>query len=82
MCESLKVDTGEETFADVVKRMRAALPTGHPDLKSFAEIAREQGVGPFDTKRARALAPGPIYEGFEEDVRRMRRGLQPIGPRE
>ena len=37
---------------------------------------------PIDAAKLKALAPGPIYEGFEEDVKRMRRGLEPLGPRE
>ena len=82
MADTSRVDTGEETFAHVVKRMRAALPPGHPDLKSFAEIAREQGIGPIDAKRMWALNPGLLYEGFDEDLRRIHRGLEPIGPRE
>ena len=37
---------------------------------------------PINLARLRALRPGPIYEGFEEDVKRMRRGLPPLGPQE
>jgi hypothetical protein len=37
---------------------------------------------PIDTARLEALSPGPLYEGFREDVKRMRRGLEPLGPRE
>jgi hypothetical protein len=36
---------------------------------------------PIDLHRLRALRPGRLYEGFYEDVKRMRRGLEPIGPR-
>ena len=36
----------------------------------------------IDLERLRPLCTGPIYEGFEEDVTRMRRGLTPLGPQE
>jgi hypothetical protein len=45
-------------------------------------MAEEQGVGPINIDRLMAKSPGPFYEGFEEDIRRMRRGLPPLGPRE
>jgi hypothetical protein len=37
---------------------------------------------PIDLDRLRSLRPGKLYEGFEEDLKRMRRGLEPLGPRE
>jgi hypothetical protein len=37
---------------------------------------------PIDLAKLRPLCKGPIYVGFEEDVKRMRRGLEPLGPRE
>lgn len=37
---------------------------------------------PIDADKLEALCKGPIYEGFEEDLKRMRRGLEPLGPRE
>jgi hypothetical protein len=36
---------------------------------------------PIDPVALIASSPGPFYEGFEEDLKRMRRGLPPIGPR-
>ena len=36
---------------------------------------------PIDAKKLMEMAPGPLYDGFEEDVKRMRRGLPAIGPR-
>jgi hypothetical protein len=42
----------------------------------------ERVAPPINAAELMALAPGPIYEGFEEDVKRMRRGLEPLGPRE
>jgi len=36
----------------------------------------------IDLERLRPLCTGPIYERFEEDVIRMRRGLPPLGPYE
>jgi hypothetical protein len=35
---------------------------------------------PINLERLRALRPGQLYEGFEEDVKRMRKGLEPLGP--
>ena len=37
---------------------------------------------PIDMAKLRPLCKGPIYVGFEDDVKRMRRGLEPLGPRE
>jgi hypothetical protein len=42
----------------------------------------ERVAPPIDLARLRPLCKGPIYVGFEEDVKRMRRGLEPLGPRE
>jgi hypothetical protein len=64
----------EEEFAEelgkVVARARLVPPR-------FDRIAP-----PIDLERVRACRPGKLYDGFEEDVRRMRRGLEPLGPRE
>lgn len=43
------------------------------------ELGKKQGARPFDI-RSLEHAPGPFYEGFEEDVKRMRRGEAPLGP--
>jgi hypothetical protein len=37
---------------------------------------------PIDVADVTAHCTGGFYEGFEEDVKRMRRGLLPLGPRE
>jgi hypothetical protein len=37
---------------------------------------------PIDVDDVMAHCTGGLYEGFEEDVKRMRRGLSPLGPRE
>ena len=42
----------------------------------------ERVAPPIDAARLSALCTGPIYEGFEDDIKRMRRGLEPLGPRE
>jgi len=42
---------------------------------------RPPGTGIINWEKWDALNPGPFYEGFEEDIRRMRRGLPPMGPR-
>jgi hypothetical protein len=42
----------------------------------------ERVAPPIDAAKLKALCTGPIYEGFEEDIKRMRRGLEPLGPRE
>ncbi len=49
--------------------------------KSVEELAREQGSRPFDI-RSLDNAPGLFYEGFEEDIKRMRRGGAPFRPRD
>jgi hypothetical protein len=36
--------------------------------------------GVTDSKRWGREGPGPLHEGFAEDVRRMRRGLPPKWP--
>jgi hypothetical protein len=70
MIPSMTEEEFAEELAKVVARARLVPP-------HFDRIAP-----PIDLERLRALNPGPIYEGFEEDVKRMRRGLQPLGPRE
>jgi hypothetical protein len=37
---------------------------------------------PIDVADVMAHCTGGLYEGFEEDVKRMRHGLPPLGPRE
>lgn len=74
-------DGPEETLLEFIARRRREPPRrGEPPYKTAAEIADEQGVGPIDLNRLRAIAQG-TYEGFEEDVCRMRHGLPPLGPR-
>jgi hypothetical protein len=41
----------------------------------------ERVAPPIDPVALMASGPGPLYDGFEEDIKRMRRGLPPIGPR-
>lgn len=74
-------DYQPETIAELIKRLwREGDRNGKPH-KTFAQIADEQGVGPIDFEKLMEHSPGPFYEGFREDVRRMRRGLPPLGPR-
>lgn len=75
-----------ETVLELVARLRREPPRrGEPPYKTLAEISAEQGVGPIDIeelKKLRSNLAEPFWEGFEEDIRRMRRGLPPLGPRE
>jgi hypothetical protein len=66
----------------LIERLRRSPPRKGFPRKTFAQMAEEQGVGPINIDRLMAKSPGPFYEGFEEDIRRMRRGLPPLGPRE
>ncbi len=74
-------DYKPETLTELIERLRRTPPRRGEVHKTFEEIAAEQGVGPFDAEWFKANRPAPFYEGFEEDIRRMRRGLRPLGPR-
>jgi hypothetical protein len=50
-------------------------------LSDCEAVHRVAEVGPINVAELRALSPGPLYEGFEEDLKRMRRGLPALGPR-
>ena len=78
--EELPTDS-DEAFLSFVESVRRRPPRKGLPHKTFAELATEQGVGPIDIEDLMSKSPGPLYEGFEEDIRRMRRGQQPIGPR-
>ena len=69
------------TLEELIDRLRKSPP--HPGFprKTFRELCDEQGVGPIDIHKLMAKSPGPLYEGFEEDVRVMRRGGRARGPR-
>jgi hypothetical protein len=74
-------DDRQETLAELIKRLRRIPPRpGTPPHQSLDEIIAEQGVRPIDADRLLANSPGPLYEGFEDDIRRMRRGERPRGP--
>ena len=88
MTQSSRDDNREElpsdsdaAFLRFVERLRRTAPRKGMPHKTFAELAAEQGVGPVDIEDLMSKSPGPFYEGFEEDIRRMRRGQRPIGPR-
>jgi hypothetical protein len=57
--------------------LRKAIARARMDPPRWGRIAP-----PIDAARLRALSPGPLYDGFREDVKRMRLGLEPLGPRE
>ena len=71
MFEPMTREEAEKVLRDAIARARRMDP---PRLERVAP--------PIDAAKLRALAPGPFYEGFLEDVKRMRRGLEPLGPRE
>lgn len=72
----------EETLLEFIARRRREPPRrGEPPYKTFTEIADEQDTGPIDLELLRFIAHAPMYDGFEEDVDRMRRGLPRLGPR-
>jgi hypothetical protein len=76
-------DDQHETLAELIQRLRREPPgPGEPAHQSLDEIIATQGVRPIDPERLIAHSPGPLYEGFEEDIRRMRRGQSPRGPRQ
>lgn len=64
----------EAEFAADIGRLVARLRREQPPR--FDRVAP-----PINPADFRANSPGPLYEGFEEDITRMRRGLPPLGPR-
>lgn len=69
--------------------MIAPITKEEADQMILDATARARRVAPsfevkpaIDLERLRPLCTGPIYEGFEEDVIRMRRGLPALGPQE
>jgi len=36
---------------------------------------------PINARELMEMSPGPLYEGFEEETKRMRGGQGPLGPR-
>jgi hypothetical protein len=69
MIEPMTEEEAAEVLAEAVARARKVPPR-------FDRIAP-----PLDPERLLAMGPGPFYEGFDEDIKRMRRGLDPLGPR-
>ena len=65
------------TREEAERELRKAIARARMDPPRLGRIAP-----PIDAAKLKALAPGPLYEGFLEDVKRMRRGLEPLGPRE
>lgn len=72
----------EFSLTEFIEWLRRSPPHKGFPRKTLDEIIAEQGVGPIDIDQLLAESPGPLYEGFEEDICRMRRGLPPLGPRE
>lgn len=74
-------DYRPETLAELIERLRREPPRpGFPN-KTIEELMAEQGVGPIDFDELMKNSPGPFYDGFREDIRRIRRGLPPLGPK-
>jgi hypothetical protein len=71
-----------KTLRELIGRLRSRPPRGGGRHKTIDDLCREQGVGPINLAELRALRPGALYEGFHEDLKRMRRGLPALGPRE
>jgi hypothetical protein len=72
MIEPMTREEADRLFREIVADVRRRYPQGTVECVA----------PPIDPEKLRALAPGPFYEGFLEDVRRMRCGLEPLGPRE
>jgi hypothetical protein len=70
MIEPMTREEAEKMLREAVARARR----NPPRLENVAP--------PINVAELRKLCTGPIYEGFEEDIKRMRRGLEPLGPRE
>jgi hypothetical protein len=67
-------ETVEQLFD---KHVRPLLEEMRKHPPRFANVAP-----PIDIDDLMAHCTGGLYEGFEEDVKRMRRGLPALGPRE
>jgi hypothetical protein len=74
-------DSEPMSIAEYIQYLRNRPPRPGFPRKTLEEICAEQGVGPINPDELMALSPGPLYEGFEEDIRRMRNGQGPLGPR-
>jgi len=75
MIESMTVEelakAKEEVARDLAETMARA--RRHPP--------RLEGIPPpINARQLMEMSPGPLYEGFEEDIKRMRRGPEPPGP--
>jgi hypothetical protein len=64
----------EEQYAKILKPLVAEMRRHPPQFDRIAP--------PIDVADVLAHCTGGLYEGFEEDVKRMRRGQLPLGPRE
>jgi hypothetical protein len=64
----------EEQFEKILKPLVAKARMHPPQFDRIAP--------PIDVADVLAHCTGGLYEGFEEDVKRMRRGQLPLGPRE
>jgi hypothetical protein len=71
MIEPMTREEADRLLREIVADARRRYPHG----------VVEHVAPPIDAAKLRALAPGPFYDGFLEDVRRMRIGLEPLGPR-
>lgn len=71
MVEPMTLEEAERVVREVVADARRRYPHG-----------RDRVAPPIDAARLRELCTGPICEGFEDDIERMRRELDPPEPRE
>jgi hypothetical protein len=71
MIEPMTREEAEEEMAEFIATLRRTYPPQH--IESVAP--------PINLEELRECNPGPPYEGFLEDIKRMRRGIQPLGPR-
>lgn len=67
MIPPITQEEADEMILRATAKARAA-PPPHMDVRP-----------PIDLERLRPLCIGPIYEGFEEDMMRARKGLPPLG---
>ena len=65
-------EEGDKYLTEFMAWLRRTYPPQHT----------ENVAPPINLEELRATNPGPLYDGFLEDVKRMRRGLEPLGPRE
>jgi hypothetical protein len=76
MMEAIFAEAPAKTEEDFARELRALVAQMRKHPPQFDSVAP-----PIDVADVMAHCTGGLYEGFEEDVKRMRRGLPPLGPR-